>query len=878
VKILKTQVIEGRNVWSHSPVLKTWLYLSPRERFSTAQLPGFADKLQQLLPGLKAHICGRGYPGGFIERLQEGTYLRHVVEHVALELQVEAGFSVHYGKTVRGEQPGIWEIILEYSTPELAKAAVEMAVALVSASLAERPFPVHETLAKLHDLGAATRPGPSTESILQACRRRGIPALPLADGACFQLGYGSCQKRIQSTITCQTSAIAVDLASDKEATKRLLAKAGLPVATGRLAVSWERALSAARELGYPVVVKPCRGNQGKGVFLAIKNDQELESAYRLALKYDKHVLVEKHVEGRHYRLLVIDGKVVAAAERFPAVVIGDGIHTIRELIEIANQDSRRGQGHDAPLTKMGIDQTVLLELKRQGCHPKTCPQEGAKIYLRRNANLSTGGSAADVTAQVCPENKYMAEQAADIIGLDVAGVDLVAPAIDRPLAEGEGAIIEVNAAPGFRMHLYPDKGVLRDVGNDLVNYLFPPGSRVSIPVISITGTNGKTTTARMLGHFFQQEGLNVGMTTTEGVYINKKCIYKGDSSGPDSARAVLQDSTVDIAVLETARGGILRGGLGYDRADVAVVTNIAPDHLGQNGIETLEDLFWVKSLVVEAVKKDGIVVLNADDPFAPRLAACSRCKVIFFSLHENNVLVSRHLGAGGCAVFVNRGFVFFGCGEHAVRLIGLKSIRAGMGGRAAHNLENALAAAAAAYACEVPFAAIRRGLRSFGACQEDNPGRLTIQELRGVTVIVDYGHNAPAFQKIAEFARTLSKGRLIGIIGVPGDRRDDQIIHSGQVAATGFDELYIREDHDLRGRDPEETAKLLYTGARRAGMPASNLHVIPEILCALDESLRRAKPGDVVVVFYEEIRPVLDYLRNQERIEKNAAVKQTVQG
>lgn len=860
MKILKTRVIEGRNVWSHSPILEARLSLSPRERFSTDQLPGFAEALQRLLPGLKDHTCGCGYPGGFIERLQEGTYLGHVVEHVALELQVEAGFAVNFGKTVRGEWPGTWDIAFEYGTPELGKAALETAVAVIVALLAGKSYPLEDALTKLRELGIATRPGPSTESILNACRRRGIPVLSLGDGICYQLGYGCCQKRIQATITSQTAAMAVDLASHKETTRRLLEGKGLPVPPGRSVTTIKEALSVAEELGYPVVVKPCRGNQGKGVFLDIKNDQQLKDAYKLARKFDNEVLVEKHIEGRHYRLLVIGGKMVAAAERFPAAVTGDGIHTIEELVEIANQDSRRGRGHGLPLTKIEIDQTVLLELKRQGYSLQTRLESGVRAILRRNANLSTGGSAVDVTDQVHPDNTLLAVKAAEIIGLDVAGVDLVAPNIDKPLWDG-GAVIEVNAAPGFRMHLYPDQGTPRDVGKDLVDYLFPPGSKLSIPVISITGTNGKTTTTRILSHLFQQQGFNVGMTTTAGVYINNKCIRDGDATGPNSARDILQDSTVEMAILETARGGILRGGLGYDRADVAVVTNIAPDHLGQGGIETLEDLFWVKSLVVEAVKKDGAVVLNADDPFAPRLASRSRCEVVYFSLRENNVLIRRHLGAGGRAVFVRNGFVFYGHGENAVRLMKIKAIRAGMGGRATHNLENALAAAAVAYICNVPLAVIRRGLRSFGADCDHNPGRLMIQEVGRVTVIVDYGHNAPAFQKIAEFARTLTRGRLIGIIGVPGDRRDDQIINAGEVAASGFDELYIREDHDLRGRAPEETAQLLYTGARRVGMHPANLHVIPEILVALEESLRQAKSGDVVVVFYEELSPVLECLQ-----------------
>lgn len=865
--ILKTRVIEGRNVWTHSPVLVARLYLAPGERKTTDKIPGFAETVLKLLPGLAEHTCGRGYPGGFAERLREGTMLGHVVEHIAIELQVQSGFHANFGKTFRGDKPGVWEVIFEYSTPQLGKAALETAVAFVSAVLKGNSFCVAEALARLRELGAATKPGPSTESILNACRQRGIPVLSLDDGL-YQLGYGCCQQRIQATITSQTSALAVDTAHHKEATRKLLKAAGLPVPAGRVVSTLQEALTAAGELGYPVVIKPCRGNHGKGVVLDIKNEQELGTAFKLAKIHDQEVMVEKYIRGRHYRVLVIDGKMAAAAERFPASVIGDGVHTIRELVEIANQDPRRGKGHNLPLTRLEVDPISILELKRQGYHPDSRPERGVEVFLRRNANLSTGGSAVDVTDQVHPQNAWMAGRAARILGLDVAGVDIVTSDIQKPL-EGNGVLIEVNAAPGFRMHLSPNEGTPRDVGKQLVEYLFPPGSQVSIPVISITGTNGKTTATRILGHLFQQQGLNVGMTTTGGVYINNNCILEGDTTGPESARTVLQDPTVEIAILETARGGILRGGLGYDLADVAVVTNIGSDHLGQDGIESLEDLFWVKSLVVEAVKDDGYVVLNADDSFAPRLAAASRGQVIYFSLHEDNVLVRRHLGAGGSAVFVRNGIVYYGCGKELVRLIRVKSIKAGMGGRALHNLENALAAAAAAYSCGLSPIAIRRGLRTFA----DNPGRLMVYQIRDITIIVDYGHNGPAFQRIAEFARTLRPRRLTGVIGVPGDRRNDQIIQAGEVAGAKFDEVYIREDKDLRGRAPGETAKLLYTGVRRAGLHPGKVHIIPDIIDAFKESLQEAKPGDVVVVFYEELEPVLDYLRSVERRDKKYAVK-----
>lgn len=864
MEVVEIRTFGGRNVWSHTPVLQARLLLEPREQLHTGELAGFPERLLSLLPGLVEHACGRGYPGGFQERLREGTYLGHVVEHVALELQARAGFPVGYGKTVRGAAPGTWDVVLEYGTPELGKAALEAAVALVAAVLEGLPFPVLETVERLRKLGSETCLGPSTRSVLEACRAREIPVLPLASGSLFQLGYGCRQKLVQATITSQTSALAVDLACDKVLAKRLLAEAGLPVPRGQIATTLEEAQAAARDLDSPVVVKPRRGNQGKGVVLNLTDPREIEAAFRIARSYDSEVLVEEYIEGRHYRLLVIGGKLVAAAERLPACVTGDGVHSIRELVELANRDPRRGEGHEKPLTRLKIDPTALLVLVRQGYHPESRPAAGEVVVLRDNANLSTGGTARDVTPAVHPENAGLAVRAARVLGLDVAGVDLVTPEIARPAREEGGMIIEVNAAPGFRMHLFPSEGEPRDVGRALVDYLFPPGCEAGVPVISVTGTNGKTTTVRILAHLFRQQGTVVGMTTTGGVYIDGDCLCTGDTTGPASARMVLRDPRVEVAILETARGGILRGGLGYDLADVAVVTNIGPDHLGQDGIETLEDLFWVKSLVVEAVRKDGFVILNADDPFASRFARRARGQVVYFSLRENNLLVRRHLGTGGRAVFVKEGIVYFARGEEILRLISLKGIRAGIGGRALHNLENAIAAAAAAWVCRLPLALIRRGLRTFGAQLSHNPGRLIIRRVGKVTVIVDFGHNAPAFRRISEFARALKPRRLLGVIGVPGDRCDEQIVAAGEAAGAGFDEVFLKEDRDLRGRAPGETARLLYVGARRAGLPASFLHIVPEETAAVRRALGRACPGDVVVVFYEELEPVLRVLEEAE--------------
>lgn len=860
MEIIDQRYLDGRNVWNHGPVIQARLRLRVHEQISTHEISGFADRILVLLPGLIEHNCGRGHRGGFCERLAEGTYLAHVVEHATLELQTVSGFPVGYGKTVRVKGLELWDMVCQCGTPELGAAALGAAVELINTIVKGTTCPIGEILQRLKQIGNQSMIGPSTQSILDSCRARGIPVLPLVWGSVYQLGYGCHQRLIQATITSQTSALAVDLAGDKMLTKQLLASAGLPVPPGRLVSSQPEINQAIRELGYPVVIKPLHGNQGKGVSLNLNSPREAEAAFRIAHQYDKQIVVESHVQGKHYRLLVIGGRMVAAAQRLPAQVTGDGVHTINELIEASNKDPRRGVGHERPLTKLHLDPVALLELGRQGYQPDSRPEPGVAVLLRSNANISNGGMSIDVTDQVHPDNVGLVERAGRLSGLDTAGIDLVCGDISAPVTVSGGAIIEINAAPGFRMHLSPQTGEPREVGRALVDYLFPPGSPVSIPLVAVTGTNGKTTTARLLGHLFQQCGLSVGMATTGGIFINGRCSCTGDTTGPASARALLRDPAVEMAILETARGGILRGGLGYDLADVAVVTNMGPDHLGQDGIETMEDLFWVKSLVVEAVKRDGYVILNADDPYATKFASKASGQVVYFSLQQNNPIIRRHLGIGGCAVIVKEGVVYICQGDQDQRLIMIKSIRAGMGGRAVHNLANALAAAAAAFVGGLPPVLIRHGLYSFGAQQEDNPGRLMVRHLGKVTVIVDYGHNSPAFRCISDFARSFKPRRLIGVVGVPGDRGDEQIIAAGAVAGEVFDVLLIKEDLDRRGRKLGETARLLYRGAKSAGLSGASLKIVERETEAAETALLEARPGDLVVIFYELLDPVLALL------------------
>lgn len=865
MRLLDFRALEGPNIFCLRPVLVARLDLGSYAGVDTGQLSGFREKLMATLPGLKDHHCSRGYKGGFQERLLEGTYLGHVVEHVALELLWLAGEEVSYGKTQDTKIPKVVEIILEYGCRKAAETALFLAVDMVLTLLQGKDYNVQATLKELKEVLDKYRLGPSTEAIVAACRRRGIPVRPLGEGSLLQLGYGCRSRRIWATITENTSSLAVDIAKDKALTKKLLKDFGLPVPQGMVVKGPEEAVAKAHELGFPVVVKPLYGNQGKGVFTNLKKDSEVRRAYREAATYGP-VLVEEHLPGRQYRLLVVKGKFIAASERLPAQVLGDGQHSVWELIELANLDPARGEGHDRPLTRLPLDKLTLFTLRRQGWSLKDIPPNGTIIFLRESANLSTGGTAIDVTERVHPYNAELAIEAARIIGLDVAGVDIICPDIARPLTTEGGGIVEVNAAPGIRMHHFPTVGQPRDAAAAIVESLFPPGDDGRIPIVSITGTNGKTTTARLIAYILGLAGLTVGLTTTDGIYIGGRLVEKGDAAGPASARRVLADRRVEVAVLETARGGILRAGLAYDRADVGIVLNISEDHLGQYGVETLEDLAYVKSLVVETVKENGWSVLNADDPLTVRMRDQARGKLIFFSLNSHNPIVVDHLSCGGTAVYTQGGYIFIARGSSKKKLLAVSAVACAFKGLARHNLQNALAAVAACLALDIPFSIIARGLREFGQVPEHNPGRLMFQEIGGVKIIIDYGHNPAGFESVLKLARQVSP-EVIGVIGVPGDRPDSSIFKSGMVAGRLCHRLVIKEDNNRRGRSPGEVAVLLRQGALAAGLSPERIEIELKEGEAVSKALAKAYPGQVVVIFYEELEVVCQAV-NKFRSEK----------
>ncbi|WP_088226309.1 cyanophycin synthetase [Desulfosporosinus sp. FKB] len=866
MEIREIQAIEGANVYCHRPIIRAIVDLQEwKERFSN-ELGDFSSRLTQTLPSLGEHYCSRGKPGGFLERLHEGTLIGHVIEHVTIELLTQAGQTVKYGKTMAVlEEPGCYEIIFNYEAKEGAIEAFRQGFALVETLLKNGSYNVSEAIRRIQKVMDDYKLGVSTQMIVNACQERSIPVCRLNGGSLLQLGYGRNQRRIQATVTGETSSIGVDIACDKELTKKILSEGGIPVPWGVIVNTEEDAVQAFLEMNTTVVIKPLRGNQGKGVTLQLPGASEVKAAFKVAQNYGEWVIVEEYISGQHYRLVVVGDRLIAAAQRIPAHVAGDGVSTIAELVDKINQDPQRGDDHEKALTKIKIDPVVLLTLSQKQMTTSTIPSLGEIVYLRDSANLSTGGIALDVTDRVHPDNVELAVHAARLIGLDVAGVDIVIEDIEESYRNNNGHIIEVNAAPGIRMHHFPSIGQSRDVGKAILDHIMPTGNG-RIPIIAITGTNGKTTTTRMISKMLSDQQLQVGMTSTDGIYFKQKLWIKGDMTGPESARIVLRHPDVQVAVLETARGGILRAGLGYDYADVAVITNVSIDHLGQYGIETLEDIAHVKSLVAEVVKPHSYVVLNADDPQVVAMAKRTQGRVILFSTEKGNSHVRKHLGLGGTAVFVIRGMIVLCQGSESSRICSVKQLPVTWDGKAKHNLQNALAAVAAGWALGLGAVTIRNSLKTFSSDINCNRGRLNLYELNGVQAVIDYGHNAAGIQEVCKTLKQLSRNNsLVGCITVPGDRPDELVREVGRVAAQGFNRLVIREDTDLRGRKPGEIANILYDEAVRSGMDKNKIMIVLPEIEAFKQGLDSCKSGDTFVMFYEHLEPIEEEI--QRRLE-----------
>lgn len=856
MEIKQIQAIEGANLFSYKPIIRAVLDLQEWSEKASNQLGDFSKRLSESLPGLSEHHCSRGKPGGFLERLEEGTYPGHIIEHVTIELLTRAGQTIPYGKTMRiPNQYREYEIIFNYENKDGAIEAFKQAVSLVEALLMGENVNVSAAIDQIkqtisrHDLGL------STKAIIEACKKRGIPVQRLNDYSLLQLGYGRNQRRIQAAMTDHTSCIGVDVACDKGLTKRLLNEAGISVPFGQVVTGEDEAIRAFREIGEAVVVKPYNGNQGKGVSLRLTTETEVKTAFRVAQTYGDEVIVEEYIEGHHYRLLVVGGRLIAAAERLPAHVIGNGYSTIQDLVELANLDPVRGEDHERALTKIKIDPVVILTLAQKDLTLNSIPAKGEIIYLRDSANLSTGGIAEDMTDRVHPDNADLAVYAAKVVGLDIAGVDLVIENIGESYRKANGYIIEVNAAPGIRMHHFPTVGQSRDVGKTIVDLTIPRGN-ARVPVIAITGTNGKTTTTRMIGKMLSDQHLQVGMTTTDGIYMNGKLLVEGDTTGPESAKIILRHPDTQVAVLETARGGILRGGLAYDYADIAIVTNVSADHLGQYGIDDLKDLAHVKSLVAEVVKPHSYVILNADDPYVLAMAKKTKGKVILFSTFKDNIHIRKHLGRGGIAVFVRRGTILLCQGAQSYRICSIRQLPITLEGRALHNTQNALAAIAAAWALGLSTEAIRSSLEDFLPDEYHSRGRLNFYNLNGINICIDYGHNAAGIKEIIQTLKKYKATSLVGCITVPGDRTDEAIRAVARVSAKGFNRLIIREDDDLRGRKPGEVAEILYSEAVASGMEPHKIAVVLPEQEAFRFGLDTCSHGEMFVMFYEHLEPI----------------------
>lgn len=882
LRVCETAVYRGPNLYSDLPMVRIQLDLGELENWPSDRIPGFTERLLALMPGLQKHGCCYGEPGGFLKRLREGTWLGHVAEHIALELQIEAGASTTRGKTrsVRG-RTGVYNVLYAYEDERVGLLAGRFALETVQHLLPEElrgfvgldeilerepsAFDFEARLKEIEELHRDVAFGPTTASVVREARRRDIPVWRMDDSSLIQLGYGKHQRRIRASCTGTTSEIATEIACDKDLTKKLLSDAGVPVPKGMLVHSADGAVEAAADLGFPVVAKPLDGNHGRGVNVDLRTSDEVRWAFGQAREHCRTVVIEEQFEGADHRILVIGGKVVAVAERRPAHVVGDGQSTVAGLIELTNEDPRRGEGHCSVLTRISVDECVEHFLAKRGLTLESVPPAGLRVDLRPTANLSTGGTAADRTDDIHPVNALIARRAAEIVGLDVAGIDFVCPDIGRPVTETGGGVIEVNAGPGFRMHLQPSEGRPRNVARPMMDLLFPPGAKSRIPIFAITGTNGKSTTSRMLAHILKKAGLKVGLTATSGIYIDGEQITKGDCSGPKSARLVLREPSIDAAVLETARGGILREGLGFDRCDVGAVLNVSSDHLGLGGLETVDDLAQVKSVVVEAVGREGWSILNADNPHSAALERYAGGRICYFSLLNEGDwpdFLRRHLAEGGRAitreVIGGRQDIIIHDDDDRLFLMDASQIPATYGGLAEFNVENALAAAAMAYAQDIPLDTIRAALSSFSSSFDQLPGRLNVFDGHGFTTIVDYAHNPHGLAALGRFVRKLKRPlqRSVGLISIPGDRRDVDILEMGACAAELFDTIVLREEEDLRGRPPGEVAALLREGVLSAGCPQERIQMILAEREAVAHCLRSALPGDMVVLAVENIETV----------------------
>ena len=865
MKILEHRALRGPNRYSRYPTIFMLLDIGGFEEQPSDTIPGFTDRLVELMPSLQNHGCSIGGPGGFIQRLQRGTWVGHIVEHVALELQCLAEMEVGYGKTFGTSEHGIYKVAYRYRVESAGLLAGREAVALVEATATNHPYDIDATIVQLKELRENDLLGPSTQGIVEEAKQRGIPALRLNTSSYVQLGFGAKQRRIQATMTDQTSALGVEIADEKFRTKELLSQAGIPTPEGALTKSLEEATHAAEDLGYPVAVKPEFGNHGRGITARVSDLKEMEIAFASARNICDSVIIERSLTGLDFRMLVISGSLVAAALREPAYVVGDGVSSIRHLIDEVNKDPRRGIGHERVLTAIVIDQMTERLLSFQGYLIDDVLSAKEKLYLKSTANLSTGGTARDVTDDVHPDVRLMCERIARIIGMDCMGIDIVAPGVDRPLQPGSAGIVEVNAAPGFRMHMDPSEGTARNVAKPFVDMLFPPDVSFDVPIVAVTGTNGKTTTAKLIAHTLKYSGNMVGFAGTTGVEIDGVEIVSGDYSGPEGSGIVLREPTVDHAVLEVARGGIIRRGLGFESCNVGVLLNVSEDHIGLDGVEDIEELALIKSTVIEIVCETGASVINADDPVAVSLMQRAGGRLVLFSLNPENQTIVQHIDSGGTAVVLQGTDVVVHSTEPTFHVLSALEAPITLSGAATFNIANVLAAIAALHSMGVPVDMIRNGISTFHPSATQNPGRMNIIDFVTFKVLLDYGHNVPAVKAMAATLPHITKGRKIVVAHGTGNRLDADLKLLGATLADVYDHLIVN-DTDPRQRIPGETPKLVRAGALENGFAENELEVINDPYEAMDRAFSIVRPGDLIVVQIDAMEPM--YKRVMEHFER----------
>jgi cyanophycin synthetase len=863
MKILGIQVLKGPNIWSvnRRKLIQMRLDLEDLEQRPTNKIDGFRDRIEKLIPSLYTHRCSPGYQGGFFERVEMGTWMGHVIEHIALELQSLAGMETGFGRTRETKTSGIYNVVFSYIEETVGVYAAEASVRIAEQLITGEDYDIENDIMTMKEMRERERFGPSTASIVEEAVARKIPFIRLNKSSLVQLGYGVNQVRFRATMTAKTSSIAVDLAGNKDETKRILQEQAIPVAKGLTISTNEDLEIALDQIGFPLVFKPLNGNHGKGATINVNSKEEAIAAFAYAQKYSHRVIVERFITGHDFRVLVIDNRMVAAAQRVPAHIVGDGINTVNRLIEIENSDPRRGYGHENVLTEIGIDRDTLDLLDKKGYALDSIPKKSEIVYLKSTANLSTGGTSIDVTDLVHPQNVFMCERIARVIGLDICGIDIMAKNLTELLTDNGGVVLEVNAAPGFRMHLAPSEGLPRNVAAPVIDMLYPPGKSARIPIIAVTGTNGKTTTTRLIAHIVKNNGYRVGFTTTDGVYIQNSMLLKGDTTGPVSAEFVLKDPTVEFAVLETARGGILRSGLGFGHCDIAVITNIQEDHLGISDIHTLDDLARVKGVVLKSVKNDGWAILNADNKHCVKLAQDARCNIAYFSLDEKNKVVKDHCQKGGIAAIYENGFITIKKGDWKIRIEKVTHVPITFNGTVSFMTQNVLAASLATFVWGFKIEDIRLSLETFIPSVAQTPGRMNIFDLKDCKIMVDFAHNPDGLRGIKDFLSTLDIKQSTGIISGTGDRRDEDLREIGRISAQMFDNVIICQEKYLRGRSREEIINLLLDGLKEV-KPEIDIQIINKSKDAFNYAVKNKQMGSFITIIGDSVTDAVGLVQN----------------